>query len=221
MGNPSISSSQSKKMEEEEVLNSRGESEKPPEDDCCPICFGDFSIPCKTNCGHWFCASCILQLWRYRSTLQRCKCPICCRPINKLVPEASLLIQQEEDVIELLKKIECYNHLYIGGAYGVFLKVLAIPLLTRRILRSVMDGLMNPDQIRLNYYLMRVLALLLSWIYCSCQFEFIPTGGLGIWRLFDLCAIFMVATFSLAGLYQRWVLRRRVRQLAILPAQPY
>lgn len=66
-------------------------------------------------------ASCILQLWRYRSTLQRCKCPICCRPISKLVPEASLLVQQEEDVIELLKKIERYNHLYVGGAYGFFL----------------------------------------------------------------------------------------------------
>lgn len=27
----------------------------PPVDDCCPICFGDFTIPCKANCGHWYC----------------------------------------------------------------------------------------------------------------------------------------------------------------------
>lgn len=27
----------------------------PPVDDCCPICFGDFAIPCKANCGHWYC----------------------------------------------------------------------------------------------------------------------------------------------------------------------
>ncbi|KAL8264862.1 hypothetical protein R6Q59_022992 [Mikania micrantha] len=27
----------------------------PPDDDCCPICFDNFSIACKTNCGHWFC----------------------------------------------------------------------------------------------------------------------------------------------------------------------
>lgn len=31
--------------------------EKQPEDDHCPICFGDFTIPCRTNCGHWFCGT--------------------------------------------------------------------------------------------------------------------------------------------------------------------
>ncbi|KAH0783248.1 hypothetical protein KY290_002846 [Solanum tuberosum] len=222
MKNPNISSSIKNgdvKMEEEGSVKRR-ESEKPPEDDCCPICFGNFSIPCKTNCGHWFCASCILQLWYYRSTLRRCKCPICCCLISKLVPEASLLVQQEEDVVELLKKIRRYNHLYISGAYGIFLKVLALPLLTRRVLRALMDTLMDPDQVRLNYYLMRILALFLSWIYCSCEFQFIPTGGLGIWRLFDICAIATVAIFYLVGLYHRWVLRRRVRQLAVLPIHP-
>ncbi|CAN4108118.1 unnamed protein product [Withania somnifera] len=209
-------------MEEkgEEGVKRTSESEKPPEDDCCPICFGDFTIPCKTNCCHWFCASCILQLWYYRSTLRRCKCPICGCLISKLVPEASSLVRQDEDVVELLKKIRRYNHLYISGAYGVFLKVLALPLLTRRILRALMDTLMDPDQVRLNYYLMRILALFLSWIYCSCQFQFIPTGGLGIWRLFDICAIAIVVIFTLAGLYRRWVLRRRVRQLAVLPVPP-
>lgn len=31
------------------------ESETPPEDDCCPICFGSFTVPCRGNCGHWYC----------------------------------------------------------------------------------------------------------------------------------------------------------------------
>ncbi|XP_060167673.1 uncharacterized protein LOC132598679 isoform X2 [Lycium barbarum] len=146
-------------MEEEEGVKRRIESEKAPDDDVCSICFGNFTIPCKTNCGHWFCASCILQLWHYRSALRQCKCPICCCLISKLVPEASLLVQQEEDVVELLRRIRRYNHLHISGAYGIFLKVLALPLLTRRVLRALMDALMDPDQVRLNYYLMRLLAV--------------------------------------------------------------
>ncbi|XP_016539068.2 E3 ubiquitin-protein ligase RNF170 isoform X2 [Capsicum annuum] len=183
MKNPSISSSM--KEEEEEGVKRTNESEKPPEDDCCPICFGNFTIPCKTNCGHWFCASCILQLWYYRSTLRRCKCPICCCLINKLVPEASLLIQQEEDVVELLKKIRRYNHLYIGGAYGFFLKVLALPLLTRRILQALMDTLMDPDQVRLNYYLMRILAE--DWVSGDCS-----TSALLLWWPFAVWLVYTV-----------------------------
>lgn len=34
-----------------------GDTDTPPDDDCCPICFDDFSIACKTNCGHWFCGN--------------------------------------------------------------------------------------------------------------------------------------------------------------------
>lgn len=67
MKNPNISSSIKDgdvKMEEEEGVKRRRESEKPPGDDCCPICFGDFSIPCKTNCGHWFCGT-LLQSFTY------------------------------------------------------------------------------------------------------------------------------------------------------------
>ncbi|GFY90726.1 hypothetical protein Acr_07g0009230 [Actinidia rufa] len=42
------------------------ERETPPDDDCCPICFGDFDVPCKTNCGHWYCG-----LWLTPSCIER------------------------------------------------------------------------------------------------------------------------------------------------------
>lgn len=35
--------------------DAKREKDTPPGDDICPICFGNYNIPCKTNCGHWFC----------------------------------------------------------------------------------------------------------------------------------------------------------------------
>lgn len=29
--------------------------EMPPTDDVCPICFGNFAVPCRAPCGHWYC----------------------------------------------------------------------------------------------------------------------------------------------------------------------
>lgn len=29
----------------------------PSLDDVCPICFHDYTMPCKANCGHWFCGT--------------------------------------------------------------------------------------------------------------------------------------------------------------------
>ena len=45
-----------------------------PDSDCCPICLADYEAPCRTLCGHVYCAECLL------STLHSWgagKCPLC------------------------------------------------------------------------------------------------------------------------------------------------
>nr|XP_043627222.1 uncharacterized protein LOC122598801 isoform X2 [Erigeron canadensis] len=145
--------------------------ETPPDDDCCPICFENFNVASKTNCGHWFCANCILQYWTYRTVLQKCNCPICARPISKLMPEASLFIMQEAEVVEVLKNVQRYNRLFQGGINGVIRKVFEVP----NVFKSMLCGLMDPDRFRGNYYAMRSLALMMSCIYNVSSFDFIPT----------------------------------------------
>ncbi|CAN1307321.1 E3 ubiquitin-protein ligase RNF170 [Linum perenne] len=91
----------------------------PPVDDCCPICFGEFAVACKANCGHWYCGGCILQFWNYSAASRPCKCPMCSASITNLDPEASLLNRQEKEVTEVLREVQRYNRLYVGGARGL------------------------------------------------------------------------------------------------------
>ncbi|KAK4429820.1 E3 ubiquitin-protein ligase [Sesamum alatum] len=159
--------------------------EKPPEDDCCPICFGEFKVPCKANCGHWFCGSCILQLWEYRSRPQRCRCPFCSSAISKLTPEVSPVNKTEDEVVVVLKNIEQYNRFYVKGMEGCFLIlnfylrkhgpflhvyiwnllralvmiVISAPGFIKRVL---VDLIRHPERIRLNFQRVRLVACTLS-----------------------------------------------------------
>ncbi|KAL3620844.1 hypothetical protein CASFOL_035756 [Castilleja foliolosa] len=146
----------------------------PPVDDVCPICFDSFTIPCRSNCGHWFCASCILQLWMFKSSIQPCKCPLCCCRIINLKPEMSSP-PENGAAVEVLKKVNQYNNLYINGTIGVFHKLLALPLFMRRTFGVLID----PDGLRCIYYGMRIIGLILSLLYEKWEFEFVPTGRLG------------------------------------------
>ncbi|KAL4272906.1 hypothetical protein GQ457_13G007400 [Hibiscus cannabinus] len=189
-------------------------SESPPDDDCCPICFGPFTVPCRSNCGHWYCGSCILQFWNYSSASQPCKCPMCACKIVNLMPEASLQQQQSsQEVTEVLKSVQRYNLLFIGGVRGfIQQKVWELPFLIKRMVQ----GLMDPDTNDTYLAEIRLFAMLLSIIYRATPFDFIPTGGLGISRVFDCSAIALVLILRLVGMYRRRRLMQRVRRLAAM-----
>ncbi|KAF2586144.1 hypothetical protein F2Q70_00033991 [Brassica cretica] len=131
------------------------QSETPPEDDCCPICFGSFTVPCRGDCGHWYCGSCILQYWNYAAVSRPCKCPMCVRHITKLSPEASLQHRQEPEVKEVLAKVRRYNRLFVGGLTGFLQKVQELPLLMKRMVWHIMD----PDTTNLHFNEVRIFAV--------------------------------------------------------------
>ena len=61
-----------------------------------------------------------MLVWHHGSALQPCKCPLCRRQINLLVPgEASLTRRRDPDVAEILGQVETYNRLFSGRANGL------------------------------------------------------------------------------------------------------
>ncbi|XP_050233746.1 uncharacterized protein LOC126682193 [Mercurialis annua] len=186
----------------------------PPVDDVCPICFGSFTIPCKSICGHWYCGSCILQYWNYAAASKPCKCPMCASSITKLIPEEALYSQEDREVARVLENVHRYNRLFVGGALGLVQKVRESPLFVKRIFHQMMD----PDRPDSYLHEMRLFAMMLSILYAATPFNFIPTGGLGIVRLFDYIAIALVLVLRLVGIFRRRRLAQRIRHLAA--AQP-
>ncbi|XVE66882.1 hypothetical protein DITRI_Ditri08aG0115400 [Diplodiscus trichospermus] len=127
------------KVDGSESRGNKRLSESPPDDDCCPICFCSFTVPCRSNCGHWYCGNCILQFWNYSSASKPCKCPMCTCKIVNLMPEASLQQQQDREVTEVLKSVQRYNLLFLGGARGFLQKVREIPFFIKRMFQRLMD----------------------------------------------------------------------------------
>lgn len=77
--------------------------------------------------NEFYTGACILQYWNYGAALQPCKCPMCFRQITWLRPEASLYHLQEVEVTDVLKKVQKYNRLFVGGTYGLFLVGFTFP----------------------------------------------------------------------------------------------
>nr|GMC89734.1 E3 ubiquitin-protein ligase RNF170-like [Ipomoea batatas] len=186
--------------------------DRPPSDDCCPICFSNFVVPCRGPCGHWYCGGCILQYWNYSAALQPCNCPMCSKKITKLTPEASLYHSREVEVIEVLGSIRKYNRLFVGGTYGFMLKVFCLPLYAKRLFCEMM----NPDRPGAHLNKLRICAMFLGLLYTFCPFDFLRIGRQNVIDVFDYSAIALSFVLYLAGLYLRRRRFQNVREMAAI-----
>ncbi|CAK9175693.1 unnamed protein product [Ilex paraguariensis] len=187
-------------------------TDSPPADDCCPICFGSFVIPCRAPCGHWYCGGCILQYWDHGAALQPCNCPMCSQKITSLTPEASLFHQQEMEVTRVLGNVRKYNRLVVGGTYGLILKVLELPFFIKR----VFQGMLDPDRHDDHLFKLRFFATFLGILYMMSPFDFLPTGRQSVIELFDDTALIIYFILYVAGIYLRRRRLQRVRELAAI-----
>lgn len=117
--------------------------------------------------------------------------------------------QQEPEVKEVLGNIQRYNRLFTGGVYGFVQKMLEMPFFMKRLLREMMD----PDRPN-SINEMRLFAMILGLLYAATPLNFIPTGGLGIVRVFDYAAVALVIILRTIGHYHRRRLARQVRHVA-------
>ncbi|KAK4757481.1 hypothetical protein SAY87_018782 [Trapa incisa] len=182
----------------------RAEREDPPDDDVCPICFGEFTVPCKSVCGHWYCASCILTYWSYNATPRPCKCPMCSCNIHRLIPQESLLQLHDEEVNKVLKEVQSYNLLFVGGIRGAVQKARQVPCCIKRYLQRFFTRAVDPDRM-LPLYEMRLLMTFVIVLYGTTPLQYIPTGGVDVIQHMHHIGFIILIILRLTGLALRWL----------------
>ncbi|XP_034036276.1 E3 ubiquitin-protein ligase RNF170-like [Thalassophryne amazonica] len=99
----------------------------------CPVCLQMVSFPVQTNCGHLFCAPCLITYWRHGSWLDAVSCPLCRQKVSVL---CHLFSESRSDVQskEVLGKITDYNRRYSGEPQRVMDYLCDTPLLLQQLL---------------------------------------------------------------------------------------
>ena len=49
----------------------------------CAVCLGPMTQPVQTNCGHDFCAQCMLAYWQHDQWPRAARCPMCRRQVGQ------------------------------------------------------------------------------------------------------------------------------------------
>ncbi|XP_041862617.1 RING-HC_RNF170 domain-containing protein isoform X2 [Melanotaenia boesemani] len=108
----------------------------------CPVCLQTARFPVQTNCGHLFCAPCLLTYWRHGSWLDAIGCPLCRQKVTVL---CNLFNESRSDrqSKEVLGEITDYNKRYSGAPRKVTDYLCDIPLLLQFLARGLgtMGGL--------------------------------------------------------------------------------
>ncbi|XP_026160749.1 E3 ubiquitin-protein ligase RNF170 [Mastacembelus armatus] len=108
----------------------------------CPVCLQMASFPVQTNCGHLFCAPCLIAYWRHGSWLDAISCPLCRQKVSAL---CHLFNESRSDrqSKEVLGEITDYNKRYSGAPRRITDYLSDAPLLVQLLARglSTMGGL--------------------------------------------------------------------------------
>ena len=187
-------------------------------DSQCPICLNEPRLPIETNCGHLFCANCIIVYWRHGnwSTSGPIRCPVCrqqvtlllcCfRPIdnsNSSSASTSANTTQTERT-RAIHDINDYNRRYSGEPRPWLDYLRDLPTLLRHMSNEffTLGGLMYMLRIRI------VLCFVAAIMYLISPLDMIPEAVFGILGLLDDVFVVLVLAVYVTIIYRQFLANR-------------
>ncbi|KAK2543187.1 hypothetical protein Q9966_002987 [Columba livia] len=98
----------------------------------CPICLQTATFPVETNCGHLFCAACLITYWKHSPWLAAITCPLCRQKVV-ILDNISCEKQQDKPSKQIVHDIRDYNKRFAGQPRHVsscWFKTEETPMLT-------------------------------------------------------------------------------------------
>lgn len=176
----------------------------------CPICLTNSTLPIETNCGHIFCAKCIIQYWSHLTSNiygTNMKCPMCRQSVTCLLPLYSRAEQQasSSEYRELFTQINNYNRRFSGAPRSYWDYITDIPILLRHALNELFsfDGLSIWYRIRFGFM------ILVALCYFVSPLDIIPEALFGLFGLIDDILVVLFLAVYMCTLYRQIIANRR------------
>ncbi|KAI1289544.1 E3 ubiquitin-protein ligase [Halotydeus destructor] len=181
-------------------------------DNQCPVCLNEPRLPVETNCGHLFCANCIVVYWRHANWMGPVRCPVCRTEVSVILTcfrLESTGTGSPEEIAErqqVLRDINDYNRRFSGEPRPWLDYIRDLPTLLRHIGSEffTLGGLMYMLRIRI------VLCFMAAIMYLISPLDLIPEAVFGILGLLDDLFVVLLLAIYVSMIYRRFLADRWV-----------
>nr|XP_006824323.1 PREDICTED: E3 ubiquitin-protein ligase RNF170-like isoform X2 [Saccoglossus kowalevskii] len=170
----------------------------------CPVCLQDAQYPTETNCGHVFCANCIITYWRHGSWLGAVHCPVCRQQVTILLADFSPEERQSEEGRAKMRDLHDYNRRFSGEPRPFMDYIRDLPTLLRHAWGEFfsLGGLVWMFRLRI------LLCFLAALLYFISPLDIIPEAVFGVLGFMDDLFVLLLLLIYVSIIYRNIVTNR-------------
>ncbi|XP_045581038.1 E3 ubiquitin-protein ligase RNF170 [Procambarus clarkii] len=176
----------------------------------CPICMDPAKFAVETNCGHMYCASCIIQNWRTNFSTSPMPCPFCRQEVTLLLPCFSegetntAELQEVEERERIMVDVQQYNRMYSEHPRSFYGQLQDLPT----ILRHIWAELFTWRGIEMLSRFRFLICVATAILYAITPIDLIPEAFLGLLGLIDDVVVIAFLLIQVSVVYRTVVANR-------------
>jgi RING finger protein 170 len=176
----------------------------------CPVCLSEVQYPIETNCGHIYCANCMITYWNTGRWNGAVRCPSCRQTVTILLVcfSEDELRSTSEEKQRLVANINLYNRRFSGQPLTWMEYFLDLPT----ILRHCMTDFFSIGGLIWMFRLRIVVCFLIALLYLLSPLDIIPEAAFGLFGLLDDMFVMFLLAIYISILYRRFIAHRATNE---------